>query len=734
MPVQRPLPAFFSETESEITVTMSAAERTSSMRVCGNFNVVSSRSYAVLILALLVLWWPSRVVGPLDGVPFDSAADAIVLGLALPALCWLVPSFLHDRRAQAMLLSLFAWKVLATTTLVQDGWCARVEPSRPYVKDGTGAPHSWDVRADWLSADPACSAITTRAYLHHDEFPVWFFNLPAANGDTPHPGDWPPEATTRLTLKGYVFIKEAGALRLWTSPDVATRTSIDGERVANDGVTLTPGSHAIAIDAILTGDRWVLAPLWNDTDMWTKVIATVAPMSSIDRAVRPWGRWVSLVLVTALVVLAGWHLYTFVDDRWVVAWTVGASAIGALVAAVVPGRWWHFAAVLMLAVCALPVPDRLKNIRGAFVLIGIPWLVVDVVDNVYEQGFGRMTFYAPGNDFWEFQRWAYRIFLQGYWLEGGEPTFWFQPMYRWIAGALHVLFGDSSVGEDYWDGVGILVMALFAFQVVRAFAGFRWGLAAAVMTFVTFIAGPGYIFIGRGLSEISSAGFIYLAALCVIHARGRSIPLLFAAGALATFGVWTRLNNLPMALGVAAFAWPLSEPIATLWRPRSWFADAWKPALVVVPACLVLGMTLFALRTWHYTGTFTGMQEKQMRTLATWQPGMSIADGVSSSLSSLMMVLTTSDPPKYHNGSVPLMAGAALSVAALTGVGALGRLPLAPVLFTLSALVGSLAARGVAYTGRFSIHVVGATVAVLMCAVSLLQSRFLRPRTDAASR
>ncbi len=53
---------------------------------------------------------------------------------------------------------------------------------------------------------------------------------------------------------------------------------------------------------------------------------------------------------------------------------------------------------------------------------------------------------------WMFQRWAYRIYLQGYWLHGGELTFWFQPFYRWIAGALHLVFGDSSMGEFWWDG------------------------------------------------------------------------------------------------------------------------------------------------------------------------------------------------------------------------------------------------------------------------------------------
>ena len=41
----------------------------------------------------------------------------------------------------------------------------------------------------------------------------------------------------------------------------------------------------------------------------------------------------------------------------------------------------------------------------------------------------------------------------------GSRTFWFQPLYRWIAGLLHLVFGDSSVGERFWDGACLLAGA-----------------------------------------------------------------------------------------------------------------------------------------------------------------------------------------------------------------------------------------------------------------------------------
>ena len=77
-----------------------------------------------------------------------------------------------------------------------------------------------------------------------------------------------------------------------------------------------------------------------------------------------------------------------------------------------------------------------------------------------------------------------------------------------------------------------------------------------------FVLGTGQYLIGQGLGEISSAGFVCLAALCAMRsAHGRVVPAL-TAGVLATLAFYTRLNNLPMALGVIVFAW----------RPRA----SWK--------------------------------------------------------------------------------------------------------------------------------------------------------------
>jgi hypothetical protein len=635
------------------------------------------------MLAAAGLLWPSRLSGPLDGMPLDRPAEAIAIGVVFPALWWCHPQFLRTRLARGLVLALVGWKALGGMTLVQDGWCLRVLPAAPLAKDAAGAPHSWDVRADWRSPNPACSAIVTRSYLQLSEFPAWFFNLPPPRDELPVATDRPPGATTRMTVIGFLRAARAGALRIVTGPDVAAAVLVDGRRVSSEdanggGVTLAPGTHMVSIDATLTGDRWQFAPRWNDDDLWSASVMTSAAIGTVskpsrrDLVIRPWGRWIAAALVVVLEI--GW--------------------LASVVARVRNTR-------------------SLRNGFGAFLVIGVPWMTFIVIKSA--PLIGRFTLYTAGDDYWMFQRWAYRIFMQGYWLHGGESTFWFQPLYRWIAGTLHLVFGDSSVGEWYWDGACLLVMALFSFHAAKAFAGFWWGLVAAASALAIVIYGPTWMFIGRGLSEISSAGFIYLAALVALRSRHGPPRRAIAAGALATLAFFTRLNNLPMAAAVAVFALPR------------------KRAVVGVLATLTLGLFLFACRTWYYTGMFSVFYGTGRYALALWQPGMALGTVLERMAGSLLMVLTMHDPPEFDPLAIPLLLGVSISVLAVLRVPRVRDLPLGLVVFCLAAASGSLVARGSAYSGRFSIHIIGVSIAVVTCAIALAVSRIPSTRSMSSS-
>ena len=178
-----------------------------------------------------------------------------------------------------------------------------------------------------------------------------------------------------------------------------------------------------------------------------------------------------------------------------------------------------------------------------------------------------------------------------------------------------------------------------------------------------------------------------------------------------------RLNNLPMAFAVAAFGLPLCLPARLALRPKVWLGRVSLTTVGAVAGTLCLGLLLFAWRTWHYTGVFSVFYGTKLPTLSLWQPGTPLRTSIERVGGSLMMVLTMSDPPRPDPHAIPLLLGVGGSALALAGVKGLRELPLALVFFCLAACLGALVARGSAYPGRFSIHLIGAASAVTVCAI-----------------
>ena len=681
--------------------------------------------------AVAVLLWPDHLSGRLDGAPLDRVAEAVLAGLVAPVLWWLHPAYLRHRLVRVVIVALIVGKIGASL-LARDGWCVQFDTPKPFVNDSIGRIHTWDVRADWRSTTPQCSAILARPYREFKEFPVWFFNLPPTDNNPPTADDRPPYAALDMTVAGYLQADEPGELIIETGETMQTTLVVDGVGIESAGpsrhqVSLERGRHFIQVKSHLTGNRWTFVPLWNGSPIGGSGFATATPtaVSTLDARVR--GPLALVIQIAMWALVLGWIA------AWLWSWRDPITLAFALLASLIlaylgtppadfvmsPLTRWSITALGLAAF--LGVPPAQRTLKGAFVLIGIPWLAF--VTAVHASHIGRFSLYAGGDDMWMFQRFAYRIYLQGYWLQGGEATFWFQPFDRWSAGALHLIFGDSSMGEVWWDAICVLVWALFAYQAAAIAFGFRWGIAAAVLCLTIVMHGPAWLFIGIGLSDIASAGFIYLAALVIMSARARGgIPIATAigAGVLAAIGFYTRLNNLPMAFAASAFGLSLAVTPRHWWRPQAWWPSVSWNALFGVAGVVASAMLLFTIRTYHYTGVFSMLHGTTWGNHVLWRSDQPAADNLAGMLSSLMMVLTFNDPPRFAIYALPLLLGAAVAVAAMLNVKVFREVPLALAAFFLVACSGALAARGVAYAGRFSVHLAGAGCALTVCAVAAL--------------
>ena len=340
-------------------------------------------------------------------------------------------------------------------------------------------------------------------------------------------------------------------------------------------------------------------------------------------------------------------------------------------------------------------------------LIGVPWLGIarrPTCDQV-----GRWTFYGEGNDNFLFQRYSYRVFMQHYWLEGGQVTFWNQPFYRWIVGALHMLFGESSVGQVYWDAAGITIMAMFAFRVLSRARRFHPGRGCGHR--------PAHDVPARADARVRRLRLVGN-CVCVIYLSGRLLRLAWprcrsrVAGVLVILAFYTRLNNLPMALAVAALA-----AAADAAGQRALAAAVWWPlvrwrVVFTIAGALALGAVLFAWRTWYYTGVFSVFHGTQREFLAVWKPGMSAAQAVPAMLSSVMMVLTATDPPAFTWHGLPLVAAAVIAGGAGSALPGFRRRHSRSCAVSRR-VAGALVTRGWGHEGRFSIHLFGA--AAVLC-------------------
>jgi len=436
---------------------------------------------------------------------------------------------------------------------------------------------------------------------------------------------------------------------------------------------------------------------------------------------------VTPLLVTVL--LLGWavsSLRTIRPTVWEFAWVGVAALVMGTAGLLCQDRALRLAVLLLFGVLFLPVSRRLQHLRGVCFLLGVPWLSLFVAKHLWQ--IGRFTLYSLGDDWLTYQVFAHRIFMQGYWLEGGERTFYFQPFYRWLNGALHVIFGDSSVGEVYWDSTALLIGALFCFHVVKRFVGFRWGVCAAVATLATFAIGPMWYLIGRGLSEISAAGLAYLAACCMLRGRLGRLSSAVMAGAFGILTFYTRLNHFPFAIAMTALAFPLTMRSGRGASVTSRRGRAFARLLGVYLGCLSLGLLLFAWRTWYYTGVFSVLHGTQWSPLATGLSPSTVLspDAWRRALESLLVIMTVHDPPELHMRGLLVLFGTVAAFLALIRAPIAKRLPLGLSVVCVGGLAASLLVRGGGYSGRFSTHMVPVATAMSFCAIALLVRRLMR--------
>lgn len=654
------------------------------------------------VLAAIALLWPSRVVGVLDGAPLDGLAEALLVGLVLPALWWLDRRILTHAVTRMLIGSLLLWKLLLAGVATQQGLCVAAFATDPIdginmgipIVEPSGALRSWDVRADWRAPQPGCTAILTRPLPTQAAFPAWFLNVTDLILG---------KRDVTMAVRGWVTIDRPRTLTIAVDRDVQLSGRINGAELGLAPLPLAAGSHQVDLTMQLTGNDWRFDPRLDGESLWANAVTTTAPPTGVDRLLASWAWLVSPVLVAGL--LGVWMrglLSALSRQPWALrAWLVAAPLAAVVLALWMEPRFHRAAGVLTLGAVLVPVAAPLRNLRGAFLLVGVPWLAFFGAWSLAQVGHFSIYSY---DDWLTYQVAGYRIFMHGYWLEGGNAVFDFQPLYRWITGVFHLAFGDSSVGEVYWDAACLLMGALLAFQCVRSRAGFRAGILASALTLSTFTVGTIWYFPGRGLSEIAAAGWAFMALFFLLRARRGRLGWAYGAAVAAVLMFYTRLNHLLLPAFMWAMLLPLSVPFSWPHLARGIARVRRMPALILAGG-FSLGVLAFMWRTWYYTGVFSLFHGTSLRHNDTGLRPWTLFDGeawakVGHSLATLVMM---NEPPRFDPRALVMMAGAAVLIAAVVQAPIARRLPAAVVIMAAGSSAAAFLAHAHGYPGRFSI-------------------------------
>lgn len=637
---------------------------------------------------MVAVLWPSRFLGPLDGAPLDRPLEAIALGLVLPWMFWLGRDACRSNAFRIAVVALLMWKAATFASATQQGLCATFRAPEPLVgsayamriDEPRGALRSWDLRGDLWSDDPQCTAVLSRPMFTTEEFPAWFVNI-----------------TDQMLRRRDLTMAVRGV-------------------VSNNGV-----SEPLAMSQHLGSEAWRFDPIVNGRSVFQSSLVTTAEPSMLDRALAPWA-WVIAPL--GCLIIIGLLLRVAIEPLsasvFAGGWVMVSSAIAIALALSPISGLQRAAGLLTLGALCVPLSAVRRNVSTAAWMIGAPWLAFFAALTI--GSVGRFSAYSM-DDWLAYQIAGYRIYLNGHWLEAGTLSFDYQPLYRWITGALHLVFGDSSVGEFYWDASCLLIGALLAFRLTEPRAGFRWGVAAAALTLTTLtIATPWYI-IGRGLSEISAAGFAFLAIAALM--QGREIRWAVVAGLMASLAFYARLNHLLWAPCIVAMLIPMSVGSDLRSIRAAIPALPWKAAAAYL-GVFAAAILAFMTRTWFFTGQFslfygtalrhndTGLRPWHVFDAAIWpKVGHSIAG-----------LLFMNEPPRPDARAVMMIAGTIVGLLALMQLPIARRIPAGLLLVTIGSVLGAFIAHSHGYPGRFSVHLVPLACALTAIAASTMTSGF----------
>ncbi len=592
-----------------------------------SFSIWSLISGLLLIGFFLI---PNSLERSFDGLPWSAPVEFLAVGIILPWLFLLNTRWLRQAPVGLSLLVLFVLKIALSWMTPSAGWDIWV-----YTSQSNMAVDRWQRTYSTLLT-PGVSAHLEKGWSDQREFPIEWVNDKKSDKEKLWVGvRW--EGYLRLPADSQLVIVAEGI----THGDVTIKND-DGsalelpivQKVEDlEGVPFIAGERTAQIAGQLCfsgAGNWSLVPLirrgngsYAETDdaqvLWGTHAGAELSAAELKTLVL-----FSYALDWAMIVfLVCWFVNVFIHSQrasLLLGLTVGGLSL-MIQPVVLPlitqfdgtgitlvGFW-----ILLIGLLSLLTIRRSQDTHTIEMSRTSKWPLWVFAPMVFAHFMvkwwdevGRMQFMSSGDDWLTYQVFARQIFVEGDWLHRARPVFLYQPLYRYIVGAMHVLFGQSSISLYLLNVWTILAIAMIIIGLVKAFQGSRWIALAVSWSYLVIMFSSSYRHqIEHGLQEFAALLFLMLTAYMLVMYRNNrtNCAYMILAFVFALIATWVRLDHvvMVMALGTLLLG-PLQGRTKNAWRLL--FQSAWRnrKTLLTYLSIIAAGLLLVVLRNYFLGG------------------------------------------------------------------------------------------------------------------------------------
>lgn len=698
-----------------------------------NNGLIVAVNFVLLFFALAV---PVPLQSFLDGVPFSSNLEVIVIAVALPFLIIAGRRFLAIKWLTPLLAILIVLKLLGALLAPSAGIEVRAYENQQKFNRG-----EWErtYQSIW---SPGCSDLMKKGYEGTRNFPLEWLN---------HYNDRYKRADVKvvISLQGWVKIPPGYGLAVvardghraallageYQVPMVASRQELAKIKPAPIASGVLPFAGSINY---FTGERGIARTDWNlqiyllspdgrlsDAFKADALWRTAQGAHSSHSWVQLW-RWLfmgtDLLLVLVLVAWTLWTLRRLIKIKVLDLWIVACAIVGVVGPYIYSALWADRAECFGLGIITAALMAFFWGLRhgenqysgrdiALIVLVALgPGILLHYL-TIWWGTASAFTLYTNGDDWLTYQMFASHIALEGDWFHfEHSPVLTYQPLYRYIVAILHVFFGQSSLAQklfDVWSVVGAASMLAAMASYWRV--SLAWCLLAPAIYLTPVLLDRFLFLIGIGLQEYPAMLFMVAAAWAMLENREQN-PRMLKASLLSLAAFLLRTDHI---LGLAALVLlaypPILGNLVQAWRQLLRLLLMNWPRILSYACVLLGGLLAIALRNWIGGNEFVINKASNLQYLSikTW----------AASWDSICLLLTARDSGIHLSGFI-LWAGVLLGLICLVvRFGPLKRYPLELGLILLCIIAPYFFLKVNAYTPRFSVHLLPFAVLSLVLTI-----------------